>query len=72
MQNFFQLFYVLTLMNKEQNPTKLEPLLKEISNSSEEREEVSLGDIMHLLGYRSFGPLLCRLAPLIVPTTLGC
>lgn len=68
-------------MNKEQNPEELEQLLKEINNSAEKTEQISLGDIMHLLGYRSFGPLLLiagliTLAPLIgdipgVPTTMG-
>lgn len=68
-------------MNKEKDSAKLEQLFKQIGNSANKEDQMSLGDIMHLLGYRSFGPLLLiagliTLAPLIgdipgVPTMIG-
>lgn len=68
-------------MNKDQNSENLEQLLEEVGTTAEEADQVSLGDIMNLLGRRSFGPLLLiagviTLAPIIgdipgVPTTMG-
>lgn len=68
-------------MNKDQGSENLEHLLEEIGTTAAKTDEVSLGDIMNLLGRRSFGPLLLiagviTLAPIIgdipgVPTTMG-
>lgn len=45
-------------MDKDQNFVKLEELLEKIGTAAEKEEDVSLGDIMKILGRRSFGPML--------------
>lgn len=68
-------------MNNDQELNNLEQLLDLISETTEDNEKVSLGEILQIVGPRSFGPLLLvtgiiTLAPLIgdipgVPTVMG-
>jgi hypothetical protein len=68
-------------MHKNQNITTLEQLLKRIGEAVRDKERVSLGLILEVVGQRSFGPILLVaglviFAPLIgdipgVPTIMG-
>jgi hypothetical protein len=68
-------------MNQSEDITTLEELLDRVSKADAEREKVSLGAILDVVGHRSFGPILVvagltTLAPLVgdipgVPTVIG-
>lgn len=68
-------------MSKNQNLTTINHVLDKILKSSEDCDEVSIGDILEMVGRRSFGPILLvagiiTLAPLVgdipgVPTIMG-
>lgn len=68
-------------MHKNQNITNLEQLLKRIGEAVRDKEHVSLGLILEVVGHRSFGPILLMaglvmLAPIIgdipgVPVMMG-
>lgn len=68
-------------MTSNENPSKLRGVLHKIKRLSKDREIVSVGDILEMVGRRSFGPILLvaglvTLAPLVgdipgVPTIMG-
>ncbi len=68
-------------MNENQKLTTIKQVLDKILDSSKDCTEVSLGDILEIVGRRSFGPILLvsgiiTLAPLVgdipgVPTIMG-
>jgi hypothetical protein len=68
-------------MHKNQDITNLEQLLKRIGEAVKDKERVSLGSILKVVGHRSFGPLLLvaglvMFAPIIgdipgVPVMMG-
>jgi hypothetical protein len=68
-------------MNKNPELTNLEQLLDRIADAAQDRDRVSLGAVLEVVGRRSFGPLLLvaglvALAPIIgdipgVPTIIG-
>lgn len=68
-------------MNQPDDPTSLQELLDRLRDGTDGQHQVSVGDIMDVVGERSFGPLalvagLVTLAPLIgdipgVPTLLS-
>ncbi|MEX0604790.1 MAG: exopolysaccharide biosynthesis protein [Marinobacter sp.] len=68
-------------MSTSNDLTNMEQLLDRIRSSAEDRDRVSVGDILDAVGKRSFGPIvlvagLITLAPLIgdipgIPTLLG-
>lgn len=68
-------------MTNNQNLTTIKQVLDKILKSSKDCDEVSMGDILEMVGRRSFGPILLvagiiTLAPLVgdipgVPTIMG-
>jgi hypothetical protein len=68
-------------MTSYENPSALKEVLENIRESSEECERVSIGDLLDIVGRRSFGPILLiagliTVAPLVgdipgVPTIMG-
>lgn len=68
-------------MSNNQNLTTIKQVLDKILESSEDCDQVSIGDILEMVGRRSFGPILLvagiiTLAPLVgdipgVPTIMG-
>jgi len=68
-------------MSKDQELTNLEQLINRIGEAAQDGDRVSLGNILEVVGHRSFGPLLLvagliTLAPIIgdfpgMPTIIG-
>jgi hypothetical protein len=68
-------------MNSNEQPPTLIGVLEKIRKASEEYDSVSIEDVLHIVGRRSFGPILLiagiiTLAPLVgdipgVPTVMG-
>lgn len=79
--NSVEILIDLTTMNEQKEFQSLQELLKRIQKLSQEEENISVGEIIEMVGDRSYGPLLliaglATLAPIIgdipgMPTVLG-